>query len=384
MVRAIPAEEPMQTAEAPSSNKYSEVIFEKGVVTDVNRATFTVTVESVHSGKTFPDIQPLSPYHHFDNGEGIHHLPEVGAECYVMSPSDNTPALIVGYTAPPRVLTSTDETPQRSTTRPEGSSTDVSYKSKRPDMNPGDIGITGRDENFLMLHRGGVLSLGATGISQRIYIPVGNYIKDFCENYGMHHFGGDLEWTVERPEKDPKGKAPCTYVFQLHEFASDAKASVRIRHMPLTSGKDKKSAWDIQVAPQGIDKEKGSVSGATYTMMVLMDGTKTEFVGANRTLEIKGDDTVKITGKRTTTVGKDDSLEVTGALKMKAKGEASLEGAKVSLGGAGAAEMFISGTKLLQIWPSLVFDVKGVVATPNPSTIALLKQCMSKKVFGKL
>lgn len=355
---------------------------EQATVTDVNRKTYTVTVQTKHSNKDQRDVQVLAPYHHYANGEGIHHLPEVGAQCYLAFPSDNTPPFIMGYVAPPRVLNSSDGDPERSTMAAGGSSTDVSYQSKRPDFNPGDIGITTRDENFLFLRRGGVLQIGATGIAQRVYVPVLNYIKDFCENYAMHTFGGDLEWTVARPEKDPKGKAAASWVFHLHEFAGDKMATVRVRHLPLSSGADKKAAWEIQVAPQGIDKTKGTVSGATYTMMVLTDGTKSEIIGANREIEVKGDDKLTVKGNRSAKITGDDSVQAKN-LKLKASAEAVIDASKTSIGGAGATEPAILGQAFMTWISTATFDVKGVVATLNPSALASLQKALSRKVFLK-
>lgn len=342
-----------------------------------------MTVETIHSNKTFRDVQPLVPYHHYENGEGFHHMPEVGAHCMIGSPSDNTPAIIMGYIAPPRVLTSSDDAPERSTMSPEGSSTDVSYQSKRPDLNPGDLGISGRDENFLIIRRGGIVQIGATGIAQRIYIPIGNFIKDFCENYEMSAVGGDVAWTVERPELDPTGKAPCSWTMHMHEFAADKKATVRIRHLPLSSGGAKKSAWEVHVAPQGIDKESGAVSSATYSMLVLTDGTKTEFVGGSRSVTVNGDDTLAVKGKRTVTVKGEDKLTVDGGITMTAKGSVAIDGAKVELGGIGAVNPVLLGNLFASWFAGAVFDVKGVVATPNPATVAALQTVMSRKVFSK-
>ena len=79
-------------------------------------------------------------------------------------------------------------------------------------MNPGDIGMTTRDGNFIMLRRGGIVQLGATAMAQTVYIPIRNYIKQFCENYELHTLGGDVEWRVDRVESDPSGQAPSTYL----------------------------------------------------------------------------------------------------------------------------------------------------------------------------
>lgn len=372
----------MRTPDAPTHSGYSHVRIEECVITNVNRKTWTVTAESRHSAKTVEDIQVLAPYHHYSNGEGIHHLPEVGAICVICWLSDNTPPFIMGYLGAASVTSSQDDGPERSTAAAEGSPTDVSFQSRRPDLNPGDIAMTTRDGNFIYLRRGGVIQIGATSIAQRIYIPVLNYIKDFCENYEMSHFGGDLSWTVARSESDASGKAPATYILHLNEFAQDKKATVRISHLPVPSpGGGSKAVWEVKVAPQGIDRDDGSVTGAVYSLLVTMDGKKTEIIGADRSTTIKGNDLLDVTGDRTLTVGGTEKHTVTGDLKLLAGQKAVLAGLLLKLGSEGASEPGVKGQALLTWFASAQWVVAGTVATLSPASLTALSQILSQKVF---
>lgn len=365
----------------PSHGRYSSFKVEEAVITDVNRNTWTVTADTKHSGKTVPDIQIGVPYHHYEAGEGFHHLPEVGAICYLAWPSDNTPPFILCYIGAAASQTSTDGEPARSTPDGSGSPTDVSFRSKRPNLNPGDIAITTRDENFLYLRRGGIVQIGATPIAQRIYIPILNYIKDFCENYEMQAFGGDVAWTVGRQEDDPAGNAPATYTFHLNEFAQDEKATVRIRHLPLTGpGGGDKSAWEINVAPQNIDRDTGEVTDAVYTFIVTTTGDQTEMVGASRSVTVKGDDTLDVQGDLSVTVSGDTSMSSNGKTEIIASGDAVLGGAQVKIGGRGAASPGVLGDQLLAWFGSAQWTVAGTVATVSPGSIAALQQILSRKV----
>lgn len=374
----------MRTRDAPSHSRYSIFRCEEARVIDVNRSTYTLKVETRHSAKTVEDIQALSPYHHYANGEGIHHLPEVGAVCILAWPNDNTSPFVLGYLGMPAVITGDESTRPAGTDAEEtaGSTSDVTFRSRRPPLNPGDIGITGRDENFLIMRRGGVLQLGATSVCQRLYLPVLNYIKDFAENYELSTFGGQASWTVGRVENDPGGKAPATYTMYLNEFAQDAQASVRVRYLGVPDPGEDKIAWEVDIAPQGIDPDDGSVTAARYSLKIMMDGTKTEIISASRTTEIDGNDDLRITGARSVSITGDDTLTTSGKLEYVASREAILGGAIVKLGSAAASKPAVLGPELLQVLSTLVLPVSGAAAgPPNPATIAQFQNLLSTKVF---
>jgi hypothetical protein len=342
-------------------------------------------VDTRHTGKTVEDVQVMSPYLHYENGEGIHHLPEVGAVCYLATPNDNTPPFILGYIGVPSVTNSLDSSPERPSPDAEGSNTDVSFKSRRIDMNPGDLAFTGRDENFVILRRGGVLQIGSTPVSQRFYIPVLNYIKDFCENYELNTFAGDVAWTVARQEEDPSGKAPSSYVFHLNEFAQDANATVRVRYLPLVSPGGTKTAWDISVAPQGINRDDGTVSNEVYNLLITTSGDKTEMIGAGRSIEITGDDNLSITGNRSVTIEGNETVEVDQSISIVAGLNHVIGGSTVKIGSDKAASSAVKGTELAQLLGSAVWPVATVggamVAKPSAAWVLALQNALSNKVF---
>jgi len=69
-------------------------------------------------------------------------------------------------------------------------------------LNPGDYVLSTRDDNKIVLRRGGLIQIASTGLAQRLYIPLGNYIKDFFENYGAFSPNGSLEWTRDSKTSD--------------------------------------------------------------------------------------------------------------------------------------------------------------------------------------
>lgn len=359
------------------------------MIIDVNRKTWTVKVESRHSAKTVEDIQCLAPYHHYANGEGVHHLPEIGAICLLAWPSDSTPPFVLGYLGLPSVEITPDDQAARPqhTDNPAGSPTDVSFRSRRLDLNPGDVAITTRDENFIVARRGGIIQLGATPLSQRLYLPVLNYIKDFCENYEMQSLGGELSWRVARSESDPTGKAPVTWVLNLLEFAQDVKATVRIQHFPNQGpGDDSKAAWDVAISPQGIDLDDGSVSNATYAFRVTTTGEQTEMVAADRTIEVVGKDSLVVGGDHEVSVSGNSTTSVQGNVEITGT-ESTLGGSIVKLGSRAAAMPAVLGPPLVSLlgMPMIVTPVGGGPpigqALLSPPQLGLLSQILSTKVF---
>lgn len=373
--------------DSPSHSAYSPFRMEEATVTDVNRRTYTVSVATTHSQKDVNDIQCLVPYHHYAHGEGVHHLPEIGAKCFIGWPSDNSPPLLLGYVgAAGEIYADSEDEPINAEESEDGSSADMTYKSNRPDLNPGDLGWTGRDGNFLYLRRGGVVQIGSTAVSQRIYLPLLNYIKDFCENYSMTTFGGDISWTTGRQEQDPGGNAPTTYSFHMNEYSQDKKASVRVRYYPLTdsSGSDK-IVWDISVSPQGISREDGSVESPVYQMMLKASGDQTELLGGNYSLEVKGDYAVSVAGDAT--VSSDGALELRSkknAAKLAAKTTATVTGARVELM-EDASSPAMLGDKFLQwvLSGPFISATPGSPVTLKPGSEVALKNILSSKVFLK-
>src|SRR5690606_18657484 len=85
----------------------------------------------------------------------------------------------------------------------------------------GDIYLGTRDDNAIILRRGGVVQIMGGPLCQRLFLPITNTISDFCENYGLHSLGGDLEWTIDREETSTDGHRPVHLRLKAREFAHD-------------------------------------------------------------------------------------------------------------------------------------------------------------------
>lgn len=317
------------TANSPTKTEQDPAWIEKGVIYNVDLKNFTVDVLTDYESKPFTNCQVAAPYFHTHNGEGIFAMPEVGASCLVCQPSDDDTPFVIAYIGSfelegakqdnledkaGAVDTETEEledtlkklgtTSTTSTGSSAAKTTGASARAGRPYMNPGDIMLRTRDENFIALRRGGVVQIAGTPTCQTIYVPLKNFMRHFAENYEVNTPGGELEWTVQRQENDPGGKAPVLYRLTLRDKAQNDKADIQIKMGHV----DDDVRYELTVAPENITVADGKVSGTPKLKMTInKDGDqKFEIQGSleytiekDRKVTIKGSDTVEVTGART-------------------------------------------------------------------------------------
>jgi hypothetical protein len=251
-------------------------VIESGRVLDVDISNYTLAVTTQYSKKPQTGITWSSPYLHFVNGEGVFIMPEVGSLCWICFPSDGNRPFVLGWA-------------------PTGDEGD--YRSRRLDLNPGDIYLGTRDENFLVLRRGGVVQIGGGPLSQRIFLPVNNTIKDFCENYGLHTLGGDLEWSIQRDVNTTDGKRPALLSIKAREMAQDEKPIAEL--LVGSHGPNDKTILSLVI------KESGANGAARKISLKLgKDG--------NVTWEVNKDVVWKADGKYSIEAAQDVSFKSTG------------------------------------------------------------------------
>jgi len=206
----------------------------QGRVWNVNLINWTVDIVAQFDQRRYFDVQVSSPYLHSNNGEGVYAMPEVGAACLVCVPSDSSPPFVLAYVMPPEVVNdaSAPDAPVGTTShgQPQKYASAASFAGGRPPANLGDIWLRTRDQNFVILHRGGVLQLGATPLAQRIYIPLDNVIHDISGNYAHYNTGGTVSWGVQNGPGITH--APTQYMQTVRVFADDKFADIR-----MTAGK---------------------------------------------------------------------------------------------------------------------------------------------------
>ena len=293
---------------------------------NVNPVNKTVDWAAQYTGRLVPGIQVSSPYLHYYNGEGMTCAPDLGALCAVCWPSDGEAPFVMGFLMPPEpMLTVASGSPQ-ATDQP----TMGGYNAGRPLLNSGDMYFQGRDDNFLILRRGGVLQVGSSNICQRLFIPLNNLIRDVCENWELDTVGGSMTWRATVADTGPDNTHQAVQ-FDLiaREAAQDKLASVRVS---VGSVKQSDSAFEVVIAPKGIDPVSGEtkVSKPAFIMRVVDDGTGYTKYSADLTTEIGGNQKTTILGNCTLEVSKDHNTTVKGSQNTIISGDHKISGDKGS------------------------------------------------------
>lgn len=253
-------------------------------IIDINLSTWTVDVRTQFDRRYFLNVQVMSPYMHPTNGEGIYCFPDVGAKCYLAIPSDGPPPVVMGFVMPATTLgdVSSAQSPAGTTPSPGATTASSStYAGGRPQPKPGDIYIKGRDGNFCILHRGGVLQIGSTALAQRLYIPLNNVLTDISQNYHHYNMGGSINWAVDN--SGDIDKRPTCFKHSFRLISTDAKASVRVSIGTISDpvGLDPKAVgadevtneqignkanpliYEVVIAPDAIGGDDGRINGDT-------------------------------------------------------------------------------------------------------------------------
>src|SRR5438132_880078 len=69
-------------------------------IANVNLVNWTVDVISTFDRKQYYEVQVASPYLHYNSGEGIYTVPDVGAICILAVPSDSAPPFVLAFIMP--------------------------------------------------------------------------------------------------------------------------------------------------------------------------------------------------------------------------------------------------------------------------------------------
>jgi hypothetical protein len=250
-----------------------------GRVVNINLNNWTVDIAATFDRKRYFDIQISSPYLHYSAGEGLSIFPDIGAQCMVCVPGDSSPPFVLCFVMPHETVNSSSSDAP-SGTRSHGNTpanpSDASFAGGRPVPKPGDIYLKGRDGNFVILHRGGVLQIGSSELAQRIYIPLSNIVTDMTGTYNHFNTGGAQSWGIQ--EGNPNS-LPAQHLEVYRVFAGNQYADIKIAKgnpfstMPdpdggtfassagLGQGKNNEILFEIAVSPNGFVIPTGEASG---------------------------------------------------------------------------------------------------------------------------
>lgn len=285
-------------------------IIESGRILDVDMSTYTVTITTEFTKKPVTGVKFATPYQHYINGEGIYFMPEVGSLCWICFPSDHNRPFVLAWGP---------------------ASDDGDARSKKKDLNPGDIFLGTRDENFIILRRGGVVQIGGGPLCQRMFLPINNTIKDFCENYSLQTLGGSLEWTVQRDVNTTDGTRPSLLSLLAKEFSDDPKPVAQLQIGSHGNNDDRILSLLIKESGQDGAADKIELSlgkDGSVTWKVAKDVEWTvdgDYKVRSKNLNLEASDAVTMKGKTVTIEGQNGvdikatggTVNVTGASLVK-------------------------------------------------------------------
>lgn len=259
-----------------------------GRVVNVDLVNYTVDVFSQFDQIRLLNIPVGSPYSHPNRGDGFTAVPEVGSKCAVCWPGDSSPPFVLAFVMPHETVPlagDTEEAPAGTEGRSSANQapTNASFAGGRPRGKPGDQYIRGRDGNFIYLHRGGVLQIGANELAQRVYVPLSNLIMDFAENYSLHNAGGSINWGIQESEGDTTNPTEFKQTFRV--YANDQYADIRCAigrvHDPVPEtdkdaivdetraelGKSEPIVYELTLAKNAFKAEDGSLLPGTGNLV---------------------------------------------------------------------------------------------------------------------
>ena len=158
----------------------------RGVIAGVNASKFTVDVDLPAGERRMNGIPFAGAYMNPTHGAGSYVMPEIGAECFVFILSDGT-KFVLGYSIGEFSKQDDADALVPSDFLPD-------HGGLREPMEPGDIYMGTSDGNTVILRKGGLVQIGATGLSQRVYIPVENMVRDYFQRYQAISPLGGIEW----------------------------------------------------------------------------------------------------------------------------------------------------------------------------------------------
>lgn len=314
----------------------------QGRVININLVRWTVDVYSTFDRKRYLDVPVGSPYLHYNNGEGFSAFPEIGALCYLCTPGDSSGPFVLAFVMPHETFdSSAPDAPQGTRSRgvPTGGS-DATFAGNRVKAKPGDIYMKGRDGNFCVLHRGGVLQIGSTELAQRIYVPLGNLVTDIAENYQMFSGGGTISWGIQ--DGASRDKFPSQYLHTMRIFANDKYADVKLamgrvynptRDDLTNTGNtdDNPTVLEFTVKPQGFDGVTGDLSdkGEETKLTFLIDKAGNMFLNTKGGVKLKSekkfefvfDTGVDMFSPKPIALRSDESIEIVGKVSAHIKGK---------------------------------------------------------------
>lgn len=184
----------------------------QGRITSVDAARWLCTVFCSVVKREYREVVIPSLYS-TSSGEGVHYMPEVGAQVFIVTPSDGSNPFLL-LSAPQATAATEDGQPG-------------SFHSGRPFLSPGDMSLLTRDGNGFIARRGGLTEIRGTPLARILFNPFSNEVTTIAENWKVDTVGGSIEWRSNDPNTGLLGDTTSLYTSEFREFVTSPSWSVR-------------------------------------------------------------------------------------------------------------------------------------------------------------
>lgn len=203
---------PSRNAERPGSSGANVVkgvatdglgtaVIQRGFIAAVNPDKWTMTVQTAYGRRRVVDCPIPSVYTHRNRGEGIHFIPEVGADVWLCFPSEDSRPFPITYIPP--------------------AGEDASVRANRPNLTPGSYALLTRDGNGVRIHRGGVVEIESTPLCKMIFLPREDAIVTFAQEWRLETPSGRMHFYTGEPGELPNDVVLSRFLAQFKQQAND-------------------------------------------------------------------------------------------------------------------------------------------------------------------
>lgn len=338
----------------------------------VNYTAWTVDVRTVFDNRLYRGVQVSSPFFSSLSGAGGYRIPSIGDKCSVAVPSDGVPYITCFIASIEQVSDAAAEAGITTT-----------YAAGRPRPKGGDIGFVGEDGNFLILHRGGILQIGGTQLSQRLYIPLGNLIVDICEAYELFNAAGSIKWGIQELGGELVGENTQTF----RVYANTAYADVRLKVGKCTDlvgdgdaataaglGISEEDTWvELCLSRDGFEEGTGKArpdAAKNQVLRIVIDkngGLHARLEGplhlhTKKSMVLEADEGITLKTKKAVTIEADEGMRITGGKSL----ELGTDGGSTKINGGQNPVAYV-GSAIKGVLP-IGTILYGVYVPPTPTS----------------
>jgi hypothetical protein len=362
-------------------------------VTNVNYEQYTVDVVTEFSHKDIQDVPIGALFSNDNHGGGVVVMPEVGSFCNVIEASDGT-KMVWGFVVSPqtRQKVGEDGVPLTDDVLPD-------FSGYRPPMEPGDVSLSTRDGNHIALRRGGIISVAASDLCQRMYISTANMIHDYFMRYAAKSPLGEIVWDhgvlLDNSDNQTTG---VLIQGSWRENVEDTEFAVEVRvgkldreHLDTDSDSEHLFAHEKKSQPIASLSEVAALSitihsrgdgpSVTYALQVSREGDMFMLVGGHAHVDIEKTLCVNVAEQAMLRFGQSylkavaesGSLQaLVGQLVLTSLAAVQIQGSTISLASGGASLTIGESSSSVQGTLSVGTGAKPVV-TDRGNLLTLLK-----------